>query len=92
MQRMTDDPKTTCESCDGTLERLISASAFQFKGGGWYSDLYASPKAETKSSGESKDSSASSDSSSSTTKSSSDSGSKPKESKASAKSSKKDSA
>jgi putative FmdB family regulatory protein len=44
MQRMTEDPKTTCETCSGTLERLISAAAFHLKGGGWYKDLYASPK------------------------------------------------
>lgn len=44
MQRMTEDPKTTCETCSGALERLISAAAFHLKGGGWYKDLYASPK------------------------------------------------
>ncbi len=43
-QRMTDDPKTECESCAGRLERLISATSFHLKGGGWYKDLYASPK------------------------------------------------
>src|SRR5215208_7118767 len=42
--RMSDPPKTVCESCSGTLERLISRSAFQFKGGGWYKDLYSSAK------------------------------------------------
>jgi putative FmdB family regulatory protein len=43
-QRMADAAKTVCESCSGALERLISRSAFQFKGGGWYKDLYASSK------------------------------------------------
>jgi putative FmdB family regulatory protein len=43
-QRMADAPKTVCESCSGALERIISRSAFQFKGGGWYKDLYASSK------------------------------------------------
>ncbi len=43
-QRMSEDPKTTCEKCGGTLERLISRSAFHLKGGGWYKDLYSSPK------------------------------------------------
>jgi putative FmdB family regulatory protein len=42
--RMSDPPKTVCESCSGPLERLISRSAFQFKGGGWYKDLYSSAK------------------------------------------------
>lgn len=45
-QRMADPPKTVCEQCGGELERLISRSAFQFKGGGWYKDLYATPKSE----------------------------------------------
>jgi putative FmdB family regulatory protein len=43
-QRMADAAKTVCEACNGTLERLISRSAFQFKGGGWYKDLYSSAK------------------------------------------------
>ena len=49
-QRMVDPDKTTCEVCGGSLERLISRTAFSLKGGGWYKDLYASPKpAEAKS-------------------------------------------
>jgi putative FmdB family regulatory protein len=43
-QRMADPDKTTCEVCGGSLERLISRTAFSLKGGGWYKDLYASPK------------------------------------------------
>lgn len=43
-QHISDDPKTTCETCSGALERLISRSAFHLKGGGWYKDLYSSPK------------------------------------------------
>jgi putative FmdB family regulatory protein len=45
-QRMTDPDKTTCEACGGSLDRLISRTAFALKGGGWYKDLYASPKPE----------------------------------------------
>lgn len=45
-QRMSDPDKTTCEVCSGALERLISRTAFSLKGGGWYKDLYASPKPE----------------------------------------------
>lgn len=45
-QRMTDPDKTTCEVCGGALDRLISRTAFALKGGGWYKDLYASPKPE----------------------------------------------
>ena len=43
-QRMTDPDKTTCETCGGSLERLISRTAFSLKGGGWYKDLYSSSK------------------------------------------------
>jgi len=43
-QRMADPPRVECEACGGALERLISRTAFQLKGGGWYKDLYASAK------------------------------------------------
>jgi putative FmdB family regulatory protein len=46
-QRMSDPDKTTCEVCGGSLERLISRTAFSLKGGGWYKDLYASPKPDS---------------------------------------------
>ena len=42
-QRMTDDPLTTCPECEGDLKKLISASSFQLKGSGWYSDGYSGP-------------------------------------------------
>lgn len=45
-QRMSDPDKTVCEACGGALDRLISRTAFSLKGGGWYKDLYASPKPE----------------------------------------------
>jgi putative FmdB family regulatory protein len=42
-QKMTEAPLKTCPTCSkDTLEKLISRSAFQLKGGGWYSDLYSS--------------------------------------------------
>lgn len=66
MQRMSDAPKAACESCGGTLERLISRSSFHFKGGGWYKDLYASSKPQG--------SSANSDANSSTSSAAKDSG------------------
>ncbi len=47
-QRMTDDDLVNCEVCGkDALERLLSAPAFQFKGGGWYKDLYSSAKPES---------------------------------------------
>lgn len=48
-QRMSDPEKTECEACGASaLERLISRTAFQLKGGGWYKDLYSSTKPESK--------------------------------------------
>lgn len=41
VQRMTDDALKTCEVCDAPAERLISASSFILKGGGWYVTDYA---------------------------------------------------
>ena len=46
-QKMADDDLTKCEACgEDKLEKLISWSAFQLKGGGWYKDLYASQSPE----------------------------------------------
>src|SRR5258707_3301 len=36
MQKFSDEPLTTHEGCGGALEKLISSSAFQLKGSGWY--------------------------------------------------------
>lgn len=36
VQKMADKPLTRCPSCKGKLTRLLSASALQFKGSGWY--------------------------------------------------------
>jgi len=42
-QRIKDEPLKECPECHKpALERLISASSFQLKGGGWYKDAYAS--------------------------------------------------
>lgn len=40
-QRMTDKPLETCPDCKGEVKKLISASSFQLKGGGWYADGYS---------------------------------------------------
>jgi putative FmdB family regulatory protein len=42
MQSFSEPAKTTCESCGGVLEKLISAAAFHLKGTGWYKTDYAS--------------------------------------------------
>jgi len=46
VQSMKDDPLKTCPKCnEDKLERLISGgTSFTLKGGGWYKDLYSSPK------------------------------------------------
>ena len=41
LQRLSAKPLTVHESCGGALERLVSTSAFQFKGSGWYATDYA---------------------------------------------------
>ena len=41
IQKFSDQPLTTCESCKGKLQRLVSSSAIQFKGSGWYVTDYA---------------------------------------------------
>lgn len=46
-QRITDEPVKTCPACRSRkVKRLISRTSFVLKGGGWYSDLYASPGAK----------------------------------------------
>ena len=35
-QKFSDPPAETCTSCSGTVQKLISRSAFHLKGGGWY--------------------------------------------------------
>ena len=35
-QSFSDSPLTEHEGCGGTVERLISPPALQFKGSGWY--------------------------------------------------------
>ena len=41
IQKFSDSPLKTCEKCGGTLTRLLSAPAIQFKGTGWYVTDYA---------------------------------------------------
>lgn len=64
-QKMSDPAVSVCPKCKAKkVERLISRTSFQLKGGGWYGDLYASAKPGASSGGASSPSS-SSDSSSS---------------------------
>jgi putative FmdB family regulatory protein len=54
LQRFSDDPVKIHEACGGQVEKLISQSAFQLKGSGWYATDYAkgsAPAAVAKSDG-----------------------------------------
>jgi len=56
-QSMHDPALKRCRICRSKAQRLISASSFILKGGGWYSDGYGSAKSGSSSSsgsGESK--------------------------------------
>ena len=40
IQKVNDKPLKKCTECSGALEKLISRSAFQLRGGGWYNEGY----------------------------------------------------
>jgi putative FmdB family regulatory protein len=44
IQKFSDPQLTTCPFCGGALERTLNAPAVHFSGGGWYKDLYSSPR------------------------------------------------
>jgi putative FmdB family regulatory protein len=46
LQKFNDPTPEQCEACGArhTLSRMVSRSSFVLRGGGWYSDLYASTK------------------------------------------------
>ncbi len=78
MQRMTDDPLSSCTVCEAPVQRVFHPVAVHFKGSGFYTTDYGKknstssstetkPKSETKSESKSE---SKSDSSSSSTKSS----------------------
>lgn len=52
IQKLNDAPLSICPACGGKLEKMLSLSSFQLKGGGWYKEGYASarpaPKGEEK--------------------------------------------
>ena len=41
LQKVTDAPLKQCIKCRGPVKKLISPSALQFKGSGWYVTDYA---------------------------------------------------
>jgi putative FmdB family regulatory protein len=47
-QRISDNPLKKCPECGAMkAKRLISRTSFVLKGGGWYSDLYSSPRGDS---------------------------------------------
>jgi predicted nucleic acid-binding Zn ribbon protein len=50
-QKISDPPLAVCAECGGVVKKIVSASAFHLKGGGWYADGYSSGGGKT---GESK--------------------------------------
>ncbi len=52
-QKFSDPEITECPHCGGKLQRVLSAPAFAFAGGGWYKDLYSSKKPAAKESADS---------------------------------------
>ena len=83
MQRMTDDPLTSCSTCEAPVQRVFHPVAVHFKGSGFYSTDYgkkssasstsdSSSKSEAKTDSKSDAKDSSSKSSSSESSSSSD--------------------
>ncbi|MBI5548524.1 MAG: zinc ribbon domain-containing protein [Deltaproteobacteria bacterium] len=42
LQKISEDPLSSCETCGKPVHRLVSLSSFALVGGGWYKDLYSS--------------------------------------------------
>ncbi|MFQ5514276.1 MAG: FmdB family zinc ribbon protein [Myxococcota bacterium] len=53
VQRITDEPLKRCKLCRAKARRLISATSFILKGGGWYSDGYSGGSAGSRNGGSS---------------------------------------
>ena len=53
IQKFSDDPITVCPKCEaGSVKKLISATSFILKGGGWYKDHYGlKPSGDSKGEG-----------------------------------------
>jgi putative FmdB family regulatory protein len=75
VQRMTDDPVSTCEVCGEAVERVFRPVAVHFKGSGFYTTDYARKGRDDSKAGAKSDAKGSSDSAKSESKSSGDSGS-----------------
>jgi putative FmdB family regulatory protein len=74
MQRMSDEPVSTCQTCEAPVSRVFHPVAVHFKGSGFYNTDYGTRKRAREKAAEGGDSSSSS--SSSTSEKSSDSSAK----------------
>jgi putative FmdB family regulatory protein len=54
IQKFSDLEITQCPHCGGLLERVVSAAAISFKGGGWFKDGYSHAKQKSSSESDSK--------------------------------------
>lgn len=41
IQKITEEPLTSCPSCSGKVKKLVSNCSFQLKGTGWYLTDYS---------------------------------------------------
>ena len=83
MQRISDDPLSSCQTCEAPVQRVFHPVAVHFKGSGFYNTDYGTRKRAKESSENGKDDSGSKTDSKSETKTESKPDSKP-ETKASA--------
>jgi putative FmdB family regulatory protein len=56
MQRMTEDPLTSCTTCDAAVQRVFHPVAVHFKGSGFYTTDYGKKKSAAGSDSAPKDS------------------------------------
>jgi putative FmdB family regulatory protein len=61
IQKFSDPEITACPHCGGLLERVVSAPAISFKGGGWFADGYGNAKPSASADGSKSDTGSSSD-------------------------------
>ena len=66
IQKVSDAPLKRCRACRGKLEKDVSRTSFQLKGGGWYLTDYSRKSAAVGADKAEKSTSAKSESSSST--------------------------
>jgi putative FmdB family regulatory protein len=63
MQRMSDDPVSSCQTCEAPVARVFHPVAVHFKGSGFYNTDYGTRKRAREKAESSSDTSSSSDSS-----------------------------